>query len=361
MLWKSSDFNPENIQEESLRRIYTYQAIRANEVYSSFSAHYPRGKKRILDYKYIKGDKLRAYTTSIWKYDKIRVSSPTIYMVRSLCDQLLANEGFLPTIVGSDKYVKRENIPNFLADPFEVNFQLQGEAPDNANRLLFSDLMADMCATFILCHEIGHIICGHTTFFKTLFNSECLDFFSITSSKDITVELKQAMEYDADIVASALLPQYIEQLSKSVKSNKRHQEIFKEVISQGKLQEDILMLSLMFLYAMFVYIQGRGELKYNAMSEHPHPLLRAMYVKDAVITRMKERNKLDLAYILEKLPMYFDQFDERLEQFSLNQPEVIIEDIFRRQDGLMQGLIENAKIHRGVCRHYSWLPPEEWN
>lgn len=357
-------FDPKSLGDRALQNSYLYQKTRVNEIYSSFAKGYLGHEKAYLEFEYFIGKSFYASTNHKRGKDYIDVSSPTIFLLRCLFDYFLADEGFLPEIATSDEKAEVRGAGKVLNAVFSADNVIQGveaEISDNPNRLLFSSSMTDLCMTFVLCHELAHIVSGHTKYTRLFFNAGCNNFFAFLS-KSKRVQIEQAMEYDADVIASVLICQYIEQLRDATLQNDSYNKAFSNYIQKGKLLEDITILCILFLYALFVYLSGYLIENDSENDSHPQPLIRATYIKDVILKQMSARNgDLDIPYVLREMPKVWDQFDEKLSAFGLYQKTPALDKITLNLDekGLMLGKL--AAETRSRWQKYSWLPTNVWS
>ncbi|OIN57148.1 hypothetical protein [Arsenicibacter rosenii] len=354
-------FDPTQLADESLRRLYEYQIIRVNEIYSSFVNHYlPQKTQRTHVFDYFVDTNLNASTGTRLGKDYIRVSSPTIYLLRSFFDHLLADDRFLSEISPSTVQIDigTTRTPNLIIDPEDVTKVREGNLSTDQNRLLFSTTMADLCMTFISCHEVGHIVYGHTRYTRLFFKEDCLNFFDFWK-RPKRIDINHAMEYDADLLAATLIVQYLEDVYRAAFKYARHAEVYAGLIKKGKLLEDITIFCILFIYALFVYLSNGAP---DQDSTHPQPLVRALYIKDVMLAQMGRRHpNLDMAYLLDAMPRYWDEFDQQLGQLGFYQPESVLEKITELIDEKNNVLGKKASTIRPLWQKYSWIPSDDWS
>lgn len=71
-------------------------------------------------------------------------------------------------------------------------------------------ILQDFCCSFVLLHEVAHVVCGHTRGALHFFGKPKVEeFFGIRDWLRRGRYLKTAWEYDADVVTASLLCQYI--------------------------------------------------------------------------------------------------------------------------------------------------------
>ncbi len=356
-------FNPDHLKDESLKRIYKYLLIRGNEIIGSFKNAYPSiNSKPEVTVNYLLDKELNAFVQ--WNSDEfsIRIHSPTIYLLRNLFDELFTFDQILPEIKGKEFFEKPEQNILFLPDPNNIDKRVTSQILLDKDRSLASTVITDICATFILLHEIGHIVCGHVNganfYFKENTSPKFIDLFAF---KHRGAYLRRSMEYDADLVAGILIVQYIEQLEENILKGGRIAEVFDSLKESGNLYEKLLALIILSFYAFFTYLSGRTPYRFDRRSPYPHPLVRAFYIRDVIIQTAEDRRIVNTQLILKLCQKYFDQFDPALYKLGLIQPNQIIKDVMMNLDHHTKEIQNYANRFRKFTKKWSWVPLDEWN
>ncbi len=235
-----------------------------------------------------------------------------------------------------------------------LNFE--GDEKKSIGRWLWSQSIM-----FCVSHELGHILLGH-------FEQQKIEtkryFFEVEKQEKRETEDIFRREIEADIVAAVLLTQYIEHLENTIKTGRvpRLQEVFAEYLKSDAthLFERLVSITILSLYAFFTYIAGRDPLKFNQKSAYPHPLIRALYIKDVLIQGAQRTRKVNKRKILDYNLHYFNQFDAALDEFNLNQPDAIIANIMDHTDTYINEIQAYASRFRQFTKRWTWIPLDNW-
>ncbi|MEL6135039.1 MAG: hypothetical protein AAFR59_16895, partial [Bacteroidota bacterium] len=129
----------------------------------------------------------------------------------------------------------------------------------------------------------------------------------------------------------------------------------------GDLYERLVAILTLSLYALFTYIIGRHPTYLKFHSKYPHPLVRAIYIRDVMIQTAKGRREVNTEKLLELSLAYFDQFDLALEKLGLHQPPEVIEQVFSNIDQYQANIQMYASRFRRFTQKWTWVPLDEWS
>ncbi|GAB5472407.1 MAG: hypothetical protein Mars2KO_05060 [Maribacter sp.] len=356
-------FDPNTFTDPSLKKQYDYMLERTRTLYNSFaSAYTEKSKNKDIQIDYISSRQFqaRAFKISDTLYT-VSMHSPVLMVLRNLFDVLFAFDEISAEISGKLSKVIASDIP-LVHDLRNISDAEQTPIKTDSDRLLVSSILTDFIGTFIMLHEIGHVVSGHvdgnSTYFK---ENEILEVFdNPKSGVQKKIDIKQAMEFDADMIATRLIPKYIEQLHHKIQEDKRYQKAFKNTYNSDYPFEKLTALCLASLFALFVYTVGKIQHIGCENSYHPHPLTRAQYIKNGIIQTIKERHQINQEVLVT---VYLDHIDAVLiclESLDMYNADLFNEAYFDNADHDLERIQKIASENRKLFEKWSWLPKDEW-
>tara|TARA_B100001245_G_C22890049_1_gene428563 strand:- start:666 stop:1739 length:1074 start_codon:yes stop_codon:yes gene_type:complete len=353
-------FDTSSINDESLKTLYNYLLERTHNIINVFKNVYSLEDKSV-DVSFIVSNRFQAEATCFSnKGYSIKIHSPTIFLMRLYFDAVLSLDPVANLVTPLQRELKPVDI-NFIPDVTNPLNQIKHQVYENQDRLFVSSTMTDLCSTFIALHEVGHIVCGHAETAKLYFGEdqilEVLDYDYFFKRGII---LKQSMERDADVLSARLIPQYIEQLFEKINIDSRHSKAFQTLMKDSYPFENLIALCVSSLYSLFVYITPKRPVNFRKLA-HPHPILRALYIKDAIINTLEERWPLRKDVVSRYCVKYFDQFDRAFGLLDMNIAHLYAGEFLTIDHDEEISLIhQRASKMRKFSAKSSWFPIEEW-
>lgn len=228
-------------------------------------------------------------------------------------------------------------------------------------RTVAAHVLADLCVSFVYLHELGHVICGHAEGTRHFANSEVIaEFTQPRPGSPRERAMRQYWEYQADSIAAAIMPQYLDILLGEAGGKHRW---LRALVGSSKgdktLKIHVCALVNAALSAMFIYLEG-CRLVRRAETYHPHPIARSLYVKDRLTSEASRRWGLDLAKISRLNYDYLEPFLFRLERLGLGSVRDWDPDLLDEMDLEGTRLAADGEKYRESTRLWSWLDVDEW-
>jgi hypothetical protein len=154
--------------------------------------------------------------------------------------------------------------------------------PIEATKEGVASFLAEIANFFILAHEIGHIIAGHTSYFNHTFKENYFSEFSTNTNKSFEEQsIKQVAEYEADIFAIGITTKfYFDNLKVITPILEKN---FANAKKAPAIEYELFGIILNSIFGLFLLL-GQDRLR-NLQSNkyaHPHPVVRANYVNKAM-------------------------------------------------------------------------------
>ncbi|MBL4787285.1 MAG: hypothetical protein JKY49_17910 [Cohaesibacteraceae bacterium] len=254
----------------------------------------------------------------------------------------------------SGKLESHYSIP-FIVDPINFEARREWKIELNAIRSFAAGVFSEICSSFVICHEVGHIACGHIEGLKHFEGpgslAEMASMSGFKKKSKSNTERRQVWEYDADAVACQLLSNYVSELIDDVKVNKRTAELFG---SEENIPETVLALTIVALFAFFSYMRGvRYKLHFN--SDHPHPIVRACYIRNMLYTATKERWNINSDILMILVDQWLDDLRDSLEHIDFLDDSAFGEDHMSLIDTHHDRLKSLRKVHGKSCDQWTWI------
>ena len=276
-------FDLSQLSSETVRAHYRNVLARIDEVAASFIAGYkPAGTPATLTTRYVQSQEFNASTWIEGDATVIGLSAAIIPLLSTLFSVLLSDANVLPALPAlSKRQVKQKRKALFSLDPLQPTVLTEVTLALSEERAAAAHVLSDLCVSFIYLHEIGHVVCGHVGATQHFTGGDGLtEYVESKGTAPSQLRLRQYWEYQADAIAAALIPQYLDTLL--THADRRHQWI--RSLAAGRRGKSLLPLHLaalsnMSLAIMFHYLEG-CRLEHAAEAAHPHPVVRSLYVKD---------------------------------------------------------------------------------
>lgn len=356
-------FDYQSLKGKEFRRYYANVLVRAEEVArSTIAAYRPTSSSMTIEYAFVRDPMFNAMASLKDGHAKIYLSASIPILLRILFDKLCSFEQVLPLLPLPTGIPNQEHYTTtFMLKPSERAKLTQFDVLLSNERAEASRILADMCVMFIVLHELGHVLCGHLGASTRYFSNDSLaELASHREREGRGQRLRQYWEYQADAIASGLLPQFIDHV---VKNATQYQPWVLQLSEISDHQQEIVChltaLTNAAITVLFLYM-NECRMKLNQTSNHPHPVVRAFYVKDMVARSVADRWNLDPQKIGELQYGYIEPFLFALNQIGLDVltgwTDPFLDDVERR----VLTLKHAGKRLAGVTRPWSWLPVEEW-
>ena len=283
---------------------------------------------------------------------RLELAKPVPLFLLVLFERLLSDARLLPWLDGAGEKVSVYQTP-FVFDPAYFALRELWSIQLTDIRSFAAGMLADVALAFMQMHELGHVMCGHVEGYRAATGRASMAELALTSDKVTPAqrEREQAWEADADSVAASLLVQYLRELVAVAAQHPKAREVF----GRGEATvEHILSLAVVSLYALFAYLRG-ARYALRRRSSHPHPFVRANYVKDMLMTVARR-----------EWPVDQDRFaalmDERLEEMLAALGEAELSDNARFDDAYIgtaeregEALMRLRRKYLKSCLDWTWF------
>jgi hypothetical protein len=170
--------------------------------------------------------------------------------------------------------------------------------------------------------------------------------------KSRELERERAWEADADAIAASFLAQYVGEIIAQTEVNPLAARVF----GRGdQTNEQVLAMACVALLAMFVYVRG-ARYSLGKRTSHPHPFIRANYVKDMLITAARRQFPIDLAALGDLLDARLEEMLMALEGVGLSDNRKYDDAYMLSIDRELEHIIAIRARHRSSCAEHAWIP-----
>lgn len=251
----------------------------------------------------------------------------------------------------------------------KLSFRTEAQRPDrvrevrlnlNDERSAAAHVLADLCVSFVYLHELGHVICGHAVAVRHFMGSAAITEYARPRRGTAAYSaMRHYWEYQADSIAAALMPQYLDILLKEASGKHPWLRLLPGRSGDRLLKAHLCALVNAALSAMFVYLEG-NRLVFRIDPCHPHPVARSLYVKDRLTSEMTRRWQLGARTIPRLTFSYLEPFLFRLEQLGLGSVRDWDPDLLAQMGLEGARLAAEGRRHRQSTKRWSWLNVDEW-
>lgn len=348
------------ISDEAIRNDYRHLENRAKEISFSVSKGYGEARKPVA-FRYINENEFNAFASMEQDRYWVELNAAVPLLVMMLFYRMFADHRILPHLDSSGTPASDFELP-FIVDPENFDRRVNWHIKTNAVRAFAAGTIADLCSTFVILHEFGHVICGHLEGLNHFDRGDRLaEFVSRSSAPKANIlkarqrsKRRQAWESEADMIAAMLLTQFVDDLTKHAADNERLGRVFTE--KDGFHREHTLAIAVSALFAMFCYMQGARR-QLGADSNHPHPQVRSRYVKDIILLEMENRHALNVEKFHELLDERLDETMIVLDELKLFDPRLNSESYSRQIERERKKLVKLQQEYRESCTQWRWF---EW-
>ena len=300
------------ISDDAVRTEYKHLLRRSKSIAASVHRAYGTGKKTI-ETVYISGQCFNSYASETDDHYLIQLDSSIPLFSIILFGRLLSDPTVLPYLNTSGDFVSDYSLPA-IADPADFSARREWKIGFNAIRSFAAGTLADICSTFVLCHEVGHVMSGHVEGLKHYEGEEGIaELTSYVAPSKTRYERRQAWEYDADAIASTLMIHFIAEMVENAKTHKKMEEIFGRA---DHTVEHTLSIAIVALFAFFNYMRGVRH-KLQLKTTHPHPLVRAYCIRDLLVSAASARWDIDMDALERLVDERFEEFITAMEKIDL--------------------------------------------
>ena len=344
-------FDPCAIPDPGIRKDLQHIEYRAQNVAGQLHRIYGAGRKLIL-LRYTNDHDFNAFARLDGESYLVELNAAVPLFSSVLFCRLLSDDGVLAQLSKSGHFPSDFSLP-FVVDPADFDRRADWTIRANEIRAFAAGTIADFCSTFVVCHEFGHILSGHVEGMRHYYGVDRLpEFVRPEKSTGAATGRRQAWEYDADRIAAALMIQFVEQLAAARDEEPRTKEVFSE--PRGFHLEHTLAICVASLFAFFTYVQGMRT-KLDRRSSHPHPYVRATYLKHMLLQLARQRNRLDLKVFHALLDTRMSEFLDALETIGLLDGRTYTRAYIKEVDREQERLKALSNAHRDDCARWRWL------
>jgi hypothetical protein len=344
-------FDPRSLQDEGIRREFAFLEQRAQEVARSVVLAYDKPQDTIA-FRYIEEREFNAYAGLSDGQYLIELNAGVPLFNLLLFYGLMSNRMFLPDVNSSGTAVSNFKIP-FVIDPADFDRRAEWEVSCNQIRAFAAGTLADMCSTFIVLHEFGHVICGHCDAMEHFEGAGSIaELVAFKRSSAMNLERRRAWEGDADMVAAGILSQFVEDLAADISLNNRTKEVFADPDSFHL--ENTASIVVASLFALFCYIEATRR-NQDKSSTHPQPHVRALLIKNVLHLNLERREDFDGEVFHRYLDTHLDNAMSALEDLGLFDPNGYSSGFSRGIDREFTRLKTLQERYRADCAKWSWI------
>jgi len=262
--------------------------------------------------------------------------------------------GFLPS-VGNAAGEVSPNLPDGRFPPIPLTDQDNDRnvlIPRDQVRGTVAHLLADIAVYFMLYHEIGHIVAGHSEVAVAAGGIPMISEYHVADRKDAGIPLSHAIECDADAFAS--------HVSWNVLTAKPMADELRGLMQTGTWPPEdcayICVLTAVSLLFRMLYPNAPATIG-AAHGSHPHPAVRDFAVGCFVLGRGMARGQLSVEKVFEVVRESARNVEEMwadrcLAGQALPSRDTWAANVMQRADELFT----THAMHRKLFEKYSHLP-----
>lgn len=339
------------ISDEGMRREYQLLQSRAQSLADAFSRAYGQGRKPI-EFRYINDGSFNAYAGEDEHAFTIEINASVPLFNVILFSRILSDPTVMPFISTDGTKANNFTVPAII-DPIDFDKRQDWTINLNPIRAFAAQTLADICSTFVVCHELGHIIAGHVEAIQSLEGTARVsELMSRASVSAETRERRQAWEYDADAMTGPLLAQTVDEFVENCAIHENSRLIFGG--PKGRTAEHTLSVIIAACFAFFAYVQGvRDALEKD--SSHPAPIVRAIFLKDLLYTIFEQREGFDGALFHRLLDTRIDEMIEVLVKLKIFHAPSMTDEYMDAVDLEVERLAGVALRYRPLCERWAWV------
>lgn len=307
-----------------------------------------------IDFEFVKDDHFNASVELTPDSYQVRVSAAVPILLMILFDKLLTHPGQLPWLSREGEGEVSYETP-FSVDTRNLERRRDWSVETNKIRAFASGTLSEIAASFVFLHELGHILNGHLLDLAAAGRpARHSEFNMVEPSGEVSSELDQLREFQADAVGAALVANITEELIENVACNSRTAAVFGPAEMAA---ENCISLTVIALYGLFAYVRGQQR-KLNLRASHPDPLVRSIYVRDYVFQAMRQRRGFNAELAQDMLQARFDEMNAALKSVELIAPHTVTPAGVRRATALARGLTDLQREYGASIARFAFI---EWS
>ena len=342
-------FDPSTLADPAIRERYERLEKRGASLAEAVRGRFGPGRGDIR-VRFAPGATFNAFADRDGHDYLIEIAAAVPVLVILLFERILSDAKIMPWVDTGDDSPSCYDVP-FIIDPRDFDQRTDWIIQLSRDRGFAADFLADFALTFILMHEAGHILCGHIDVARADGSFRLAEMFDAPAMSKTAVERNQAWEADADSVSATLLLDYVVELAKATSVNDQAGCVF----GRGdRTIEHILAISLVALYALFAYLRG-VRYALDLASSHPHPFVRAHYIKDMLLRSAQERWDLDMDFFHAELDARLDEMLIVLEEIGLHDSKLFTSEHIRETNRKLKEIeVLRGRYRKSATAWFQW-------
>lgn len=343
-------FDHTQLNDAAIRAQYERLLRRGTSIAEAVHSAYGRNRKPI-QMAYAADPEFNAFAREADQHYQVHLTSSVPALVMLLFYKLFENPNLMPEI-STEGMTASDFSLSFIVDPADFAQRQDWQIKLNRQRAFAARILADICTTFVITHEFGHIVSGHAEGANFLEGEPSyMEMLAGAPRVPQVLERRQAWEVDADAVGATLLTHYLVGLEQHTQD---HEDVAAAFFRDGDTRAHILSASIAALMALFSYIRGtRYRLKLQ--SSHPHPMVRAFYVKDMLITAIRDQWDFDLETMLSLMDTRLDEMLDALHALGLSNNAAFTDAYIDELNAERDRVMALRRTHRQACAEWSWI------
>lgn len=348
---RAAEFDIDALSNDQLRARYQSLRKRFTDAARSAEDGYGLGGQKI-SFRFIYSDRFNAYCRIDQDGYEVDIATAIPVLTLLFFDQLFSCPRIMKWLPGGDNDAVSYDV-QFSSGPHDLTSIKDWSIKTSPLRAYVAYMASEIASTFVLMHELGHILCGHLQARDAIYGDPFIaefSYFAESTAEDF--ELNQLFEYEADAAAAWLITQYVDELVEATNEDERAQEAFG---CGGHAAERSVAFCVIVLYALFAYLRALKS-RLSLQSSHPDPLVRAFYVRDMIWKVAKERHALDDEVVGEMLEDLFEEVNLELVGLGLQSEEQFQQDSdFEQIDLDVERLKASKTKYRELSRKFSFV------
>lgn len=343
-------FDPSEISNAFIRGQYERLLRRGQSTADAVHRAYGADRRRI-SMRYVSGESFNAHVTGDNVCYQVQISSGVPVLLIILFYKIFENPILLPELSADSTSSTVGSLP-FIVDPAHIDRREEWNLNLNGDRAIAADFFADICMTFVINHEIGHILSGHVEGYRHYDGER--SYPEMASYRPTRIEdrrRRQAWEIEADFIAATLLMNYVRELDRHCRIHEHTKKVFFR--GEGTVAH-ILAATVAALVATFSYMRG-SRYRLNNHTFHPHPMVRGLYIKDALVRAATQQWDFDEERFLTLM-------DDRLNEMLTALQEIGLSDNWRFTEEYLNQInkrrseVDLLRLEfRSSCKSWSWI------
>ncbi len=344
-------FDPATLGDEGIRREFEFLERRARSACQSLQDAFGKPIDAV-SFRYIDDREYNAYAGLVSGRYQVELNAAVPLFNLALFYGLLSDKRFLPRLDSAGMAASHFTVP-FAIDPSDFERTAEWKVSCSPIRAFAAGTLADICSTFVVLHELGHVLCGHCEGIKHFGGGDAIaELVAIRRSSVADIDRRLAWEADADMIGGGLLAQFVEGLVADIKPNGRTADVFSD--PDGYDLEHTTAIVIASLFVLFCYIEGTRH-RFEKSSTHPHPQVRALLIKNVLQLELERRGEFDADAFHRHLDEHLDSAMTALESLGVFDPKEYTSGFSRSVDRQFSKLKLLQDRHRAECARWAWI------